>query len=122
LPSAPHLSFEPSAARILLVEDNGINRVLARTLLEKRGWEVRTAGNGEEAVSAWRLGGIDLILMDVQMPEVDGLQATRTIRDEEKKIGGRIPIVGLTAHAMKGDREQCLEAGMDDYITKPVRA
>jgi CheY-like chemotaxis protein/HPt (histidine-containing phosphotransfer) domain-containing protein len=121
-PSEPPLPPEPCAARILLVEDNRINQVLARTLLEKRGWEVRTAGNGGEAVSVWRPGGVDLILMDVQMPEVDGLQATRLIREEEKRKGGRIPIIGLTAHAMKGNREQCLEAGMDDYITKPVRA
>ncbi len=109
-------------ARLLLADDNRINQTLARTLLQKRGWTVLTAASGSEAVAAWRRGGVDLILMDVQMPGIDGLQATRLIREEEKTRGGRIPIVGLTAHAMKGDREICLEAGMDDYVPKPVRA
>jgi PAS domain S-box-containing protein len=119
---ADHSSPPSDATCILLVEDNRINQVLARTLLEKRGWTVRTAGDGAEAVSVWRQGGIDLILMDVQMPEVDGFQATRRIREQENELGGHIPIIGLTAHAMKGDREECLDAGMDDYIPKPVRA
>jgi PAS domain S-box-containing protein len=117
-----HPSPAPGGACILLAEDNRINQALARTLLEKRGWTVQTAANGEEAVAAWRQGGIDLILMDVQMPEVDGFQATRLIREEERNLEGRTPIIGLTAHAMKGDREECLEAGMDDYVPKPVRA
>lgn len=110
------------AARILLVEDNRINQILSRTLLEKKGWNVRIAADGGEALSAWRQGGIDLILMDVQMPELDGFEATRLIREEEQCGGGHIPIIGLTANAMKGDREKCLEAGMDDYLSKPVRA
>jgi CheY-like chemotaxis protein len=118
--AAPHPA--PGAACIILAEDNRINQALARTLLEKRGWMVLTAANGAEAVAAWRQGGIDLILMDVQMPEVDGFQATRLIREEERNPEGRIPIIGLTAHAMKGDREECLEAGMDDYVPKPIRA
>ncbi|HEX9778396.1 MAG TPA: response regulator [Geopsychrobacteraceae bacterium] len=117
-----HLSPAPGGACILLAEDNRINQALARTLLEKRGWTVQTAANGDEAVAAWRQGGIDLILMDVQMPEVDGFQATRLIREEERNLAVRTPIIGLTAHAMKGDREACLEAGMDEYVPKPVRA
>ncbi|MGK2906652.1 MAG: PocR ligand-binding domain-containing protein [Desulfuromonadales bacterium] len=120
--AADHPSLASGAARILLAEDNRINQALARTLLEKRGWTVQTAANGYEAVTAWRQGGIDLILMDIQMPQVDGFQATRLIREEERNLAGRTPIIGLTAHAMKGDREECLEAGMDDYIPKPVRA
>ncbi len=119
----PQNDSATGAARILLAEDNRINRTLAKTLLEKRGWTVLTAGNGEEAMEVWRREQIDLILMDVQMPEVDGLQATRRIRQEEKETQRRrVPIIGLTAHAMKGDKEVCLEAGMDDYVPKPVRA
>ena len=120
--SASHPLPAVGAARILLAEDNRINLALARTLLEKRGWTVQAVANGKEAVAAWQQGGIDLILMDVQMPDVDGLQATRIIRELETDPGDHIPIVGLTAHAMKGDREVCLEAGMDDYVPKPVRA
>jgi two-component system, sensor histidine kinase and response regulator len=122
--STPVVSRPDGTSRpvhILLVEDNRVNQILARTLLEKRGWSVQIASNGEAALEAWKQGGFDLILMDVQMPEVDGLQATRMIRDAECGSGNRIPIVGLTAHAMKGDREECLRAGMDDYIAKPVR-
>jgi len=115
-------SLAAGSACILLVEDNRINQILARALLEKRGWTVRTAADGGAAVAAWRQGGIDLILMDVQMPGVDGFQVTRLIREAEGAAGGRIPIIGLTAHAMKGDREAGLEAGMDDYLPKPVRA
>lgn len=109
-----------SKAHILLAEDHRINQILAKALLEKRGWTVKIAHNGEEAFAAWEKGEFDLILMDVQMPEVDGLQATRMIRKAETGSGTHIPIVGLTAHAMKGDREECLNAGMDDYIAKPV--
>lgn len=107
-------------AHILLAEDHRINQILARALLEKRGWTVEIAHNGEEAFASWEKGGFDLILMDVQMPEVDGLQATRMIREAESETGMHVPIIGLTAHAMKGDREECLNAGMDDYIAKPV--
>ncbi|HKL48356.1 MAG TPA: MASE3 domain-containing protein [Desulfuromonadales bacterium] len=120
---APKESSPPiDGVSILLVEDNRINQILTRTLLEKKGWTVRIAADGGEALSAWRQGGIDLMLMDVQMPEMDGLEATRLIREEEKSRGGHIPIIGLTANAMKGDREKCLEVGMDDYLSKPVRA
>lgn len=107
--------------RILLAEDNPVNQKLAVRLLEKAGHAVTIANNGREAVETWREGGFDVILMDISMPEMDGLEATRQIRSEEAEGGGHIPILALTAHAMKGDRERCLEAGMDAYLTKPVK-
>ncbi len=107
--------------RILLAEDNRVNQLLAVRLLEKRGHEVAVAGNGEEALEALDKQAFDLVLMDVQMPEMDGLQATAAIRKGEMKSGKHIPIIAMTAHAMAGDKERCLEAGMDDYITKPIR-
>ena len=106
---------------ILLAEDNLINQKLAVKLLEARGHRVTIASDGKEAVEAFLKGGFDLILMDVQMPEMDGLEATRAIRKKEGELGGHIPIVAMTAHAMTGDRERCLEAGMDDYISKPIK-
>jgi two-component system, sensor histidine kinase and response regulator len=108
--------------RILLAEDHEINRKLALTLLEREGYEVHPVANGREVVSAWEKGGFDLILMDVQMPVMDGFEATAAIREKEEKKGGRTPIVGLTAHAIQGYREKCLAAGMDDYVSKPIRA
>jgi CheY-like chemotaxis protein len=107
--------------RILLAEDNRINQVLAVRLLEKRGHEVAVVGNGEEALAALDIQAFDLILMDVQMPEMDGFQATAAIRKGEMKTGKHIPIIAMTAHAMAGDKERCLEAGMDEYLTKPIR-
>jgi two-component system sensor histidine kinase/response regulator len=107
--------------RILLAEDNRVNQVLAVRLLEKRGHEVAVAGNGEEALEALDNQAFDLVLMDIQMPEMDGLQATAAIRKGEMKSGKHIPIIAMTAHAMVGDKERCLEAGMDDYIAKPIR-
>jgi len=106
---------------ILLAEDNLINRRLALSMLQKRGYRVTTAENGLEAIAAFQREPFDLILMDVQMPEMDGFEATGQIRRLEMERGGRIPIVAMTAHAMKGDRERCLEAGMDDYISKPIQ-
>ncbi|MCP3943072.1 MAG: response regulator [Desulfobacteraceae bacterium] len=106
--------------RILVVEDNMINLKVAMHLLKKFGYKADTAGNGKEAIHAVELRPYDLILMDVQMPEMDGYEATKTIRameDERKDI----PIIAMTANAMKGDREKCLNAGMNDYITKPVK-
>jgi CheY-like chemotaxis protein len=94
---------------------------LAVRLLEKRGYEVAVARNGEEALEALDKQEFDLVLMDVQMPEMDGLQATAAIRKGEMKSGRHIPIIAMTAHAMAGDKERCLEAGMDDYVTKPIR-
>ncbi|MBW2037352.1 MAG: response regulator, partial [Deltaproteobacteria bacterium] len=106
--------------RILLVEDNLVNQKLAKTILEKAGYQVEVANNGREAVGKYTSSpdDFDLIFMDVQMPEMDGLEATRKIRQKGYKS---IPIIAMTAHAMKGDRERCLEAGMDDYITKPIK-
>jgi signal transduction histidine kinase/DNA-binding response OmpR family regulator/HAMP domain-containing protein len=113
---------EPAASlRILLAEDNAVNQRLASRLLEKRGHVVVVAGNGREALEALEKGGFDLIFMDVQMPVMDGFEATAAIREKEGASGIRLPIVALTAHAMKGDREKCLAGGMDGYLTKPIR-
>jgi CheY-like chemotaxis protein len=111
-------------ARVLLAEDGLVNQKVAVILLEKRGHSVVVANNGREAVDA--LFGpaaepFDLVLMDMQMPVLDGLAATQEIRHTESKSGGHIAIVAMTASAMKGDRERCLEAGMDDYLSKPIR-
>jgi PAS domain S-box-containing protein len=108
--------------RILLAEDNFFNQKLATSLLEKQGHTVVVAGNGREALAALERGAFDLVLMDVQMPEMDGLEAAATWRRREQQAGGRLPIIAMTAYAMKGDRERCLQAGMDDYVSKPVRA
>ncbi len=108
--------------RILLAEDNLVNRKVAVALLEKQGHRVTTAANGRIALERALRETFDLILMDVQMPGMDGLEATRQIREAERATGGHIPIVALTAHALTGDRERCLDAGMDAYVTKPIRA
>ncbi len=110
----------PRALRILLAEDNVVNRKVAVRMLQRMGHEVTSAVNGREAVELASRGGWDLILMDVQMPEMDGLSATAAIRGLEGDLG-HVPIVAMTANAMKGDRERCLEAGMDDYLPKPVQ-
>jgi CheY-like chemotaxis protein len=89
-------------------------------VLEKRGHHVTVVGTGTQAVDAVRRESFDLVLMDVQMPEMDGFEATAAIRTFEAPRGGRLPIVAMTAHAMKGDRERCLDAGMDDYLPKPL--
>jgi two-component system, sensor histidine kinase and response regulator len=107
--------------RILLAEDNAVNQVLAVRLLEKRGHAVIVAGNGKEALAALETQAFDLVLMDVQMPEMSGFEATQAIREKEKGSRSHVPIVAMTAHAMVGDKERCLESGMDDYITKPIR-
>jgi signal transduction histidine kinase/DNA-binding response OmpR family regulator len=108
--------------RILVAEDNAVNRMLVTALLAKRGHTSVSVVNGREAVTAVATGLFDLVLMDVQMPEMDGLQATAAIRRAEKITGTHVPIVALTAHAMKGDREACLAAGTDEYLSKPVNA
>ena len=120
-PVAP-VQPDPPARRlsVLLAEDNVVNQRLAATLLERRGHRVTTVHNGKEALLAVELGPFDAILMDVQMPEMSGLEASRAIRDRERRLGGHVPIVAMTAHAMRGDRERCLSAGMDDYLTKPI--
>jgi two-component system, sensor histidine kinase and response regulator len=107
--------------RILLVEDNPVNQRLAIRLLEKRGHVVTVAGNGEEALAALGRAEFDLAFMDVQMPVMDGLQATAAIRAREKIFGGHLKIVAMTAHAMVSDQQRCLAAGMDDYLSKPLR-
>lgn len=129
----PHASPEQSAVdsqidpfqlppkKILLAEDGLANQKMAVGLLTKWGHEVTVANNGQEAIDWWRDGSFDVILMDVQMPVLDGLDATKRIRDLERNTGRRIPIVAMTARAMKGDRERCLESGMDEYVSKPVR-
>ncbi|UNC92009.1 response regulator [Candidatus Contubernalis alkaliaceticus] len=108
--------------KILLVEDNIMNQKLATTILSRKGWKVGVANNGMEALECLGNNPYDLILMDVQMPEMDGFQATARIRQKEQETGKHIPIIAMTAHAMKGDMERCLQAGMDDYISKPIDA
>ncbi len=108
--------------RILLAEDNPVNQKVALRLIEKQGHSVETAGTGAEAVAKSAADDFDLILMDVQMPEMDGLEATRAIRERERITGKHIPIFALTAHAMAGDRDLCLAAGMDGYLSKPISA
>jgi two-component system sensor histidine kinase/response regulator len=107
--------------KVLLAEDNAVNRTLATRLLQKHGHTVVVVENGRQALEALERETVDLVLMDVQMPEMDGLEATAAIREKEKKTGDHLPIIALTAHAMKGDREKCLAAGTDDYLTKPIR-
>ena len=119
----PESGAAPAAPlRILLAEDNKVNRRLAETLLGRRGYHVHSVCDGREAVEAFQSQAFDLILMDVQMPEMDGMRATAAIRQLEQEKEGHIPIIAMTAHAMKGDRERCLSGGMDDYISKPMKA
>jgi signal transduction histidine kinase/CheY-like chemotaxis protein len=110
------------AQRILLVEDSPVNQKLAVAILTRKGHDVVVANNGREGLNAFKSRSFDLILMDIQMPEMDGLEATRAIRAAEKPEDTPIPIIAMTAHAMKGDRERCLEAGMDAFLTKPIHA
>jgi signal transduction histidine kinase/DNA-binding response OmpR family regulator len=107
--------------RILLAEDNLVNQKLALRLLEKRGFEVTVVGDGRAALDALEKGTFDAILMDVQMPDMDGFEATAAIREKEKSTGAHIPIIAMTAHALKGDEQRCLAAGMDAYVSKPIR-
>ncbi|WP_424928465.1 ATP-binding protein [Amaricoccus tamworthensis] len=114
-------AFERRPQRILLVEDNAVNRMIVETVIKRAGHEIVTAENGPDALkimSAER--NIDMVLMDVQMPGMSGLEVTRRIRDGDRR-GNAIPIIAMTANAMSGDREECLDAGMDDYLTKPFR-
>ncbi len=108
--------------QILLVEDNAVNQLVALRQLEKYGHSVTVASDGKKALLALERQAFDLILMDVQMPEMNGWEATRAIREKEKTTGRHIPIVAMTAHAMKGDEERCIAAGMDSYLAKPIRA
>ncbi|MGA7573293.1 MAG: response regulator [Terriglobales bacterium] len=120
-PPAPDKPKPETVLHILLAEDNPVNQKVARRMFEKRHHQVVVAGNGIEALEALQKYNFDLVFMDVQMPEMDGMEATARIRLEEKLTGSHQIIIALTAHAMKGDRERCLEAGMDDYLTKPIR-
>jgi PAS domain S-box-containing protein len=112
----------PRSLRVLVVEDNEFNQELALSLLKKWGHSAVLAGNGKAALAAWEKEPFDLILMDVQMPEMDGFAVTKAIRAKERATNSHVPIIALTAHAMKGDRERCLAAGMDAYASKPIRA
>jgi signal transduction histidine kinase/DNA-binding response OmpR family regulator len=118
-PAAPEPTLRP--LQILLAEDNPVNQMVAVAILSKRGHVVRVAPNGREALQALERERFDLVLMDLQMPVMGGFEATAAIRALEKARGGHLPIIALTAHAMKGDRELCLAAGMDGYLTKPIK-
>jgi signal transduction histidine kinase/DNA-binding response OmpR family regulator len=118
---AIHEKLAAASLKILVAEDNPVNRTLALKMLEKRGHKVTLAGNGIEAVAALQADTFDLVLMDIQMPEMDGFEATAAIRASERGTGRHQPIVALTAHAMKGDQERCRDAGMDGYLAKPIR-
>jgi len=119
-------SLRPSAraplGRVLVAEDNPVNQRVVVKLLERRGYEVDVANNGREALAAVRARAYDVVFMDCQMPEMDGYEATRAIRALADPRGVELPVIALTAHAMQGDRERCLEAAMSDYLTKPITA
>ncbi len=115
-------SYKLNGVRILLVEDNAINRKLATKLLEKKGAEVICAENGEKSIEILRKEQVDLVLMDVQMPIMDGFEATKVIRELEDEKLRNIPIIAMTAHALKGDRDRCIVSGMNDYLSKPIKA
>ena len=107
--------------RVLLVEDDAVNQMFAVSLLERRGYIVSVAGNGRQALAALKKKDFDVVLMDVQMPEMDGFEATAAIRERERAAGRHTPIIAMTAHALQGDKERCLSAGMDAYISKPIQ-
>jgi two-component system sensor histidine kinase/response regulator len=121
-PAPPTSAPAGRPLQILLAEDSLVNQTLAIRLLERRGHTVSVASTGAQALAAWQAQRFDVVLMDVQMPEMDGLEAAAKIRAQERDTGGHIPIVAMTAHVMQGDRERCLEAGMDAYLAKPIQA
>ncbi len=116
------LKEDEHRARVLLAEDNPVNQILVVRVLEKRGYTVQVTSDGRGALEALENGQFDVVLMDVQMPGMDGFEATAAIRAKEMLAGGHIPIIALTAHALKGDKEQCIAVGMDSYLSKPIRA
>jgi len=118
----PQQETQSRTADLLLAEDNPVNQKLAIRLLERLGYKVVLVENGLQAVAATDKKVFDLILMDVQMPEMGGFEATAIIREKEKLLGRHTPIIAMTAHALQGDRDKCIEAGMDDYLSKPIRA
>ena len=121
-PGAPSaVAPQIPALKILVVDDGITNQRLAVGILKKWGHAVHVASNGREAVEAYESNQFDLILMDIQMPEMDGLEATTVIRQRERETGRRVPIVALTAHALKGDEQMCFAAGMDHFLAKPLR-
>jgi CheY-like chemotaxis protein len=107
--------------KVLLAEDNRVNQLLVVRLLQARGHKVVVVGDGQAALDAIEKESFDLILMDIQMPEMDGLEATRILREREQRGLRSAPIIAMTAHAMKGDRDKCIEAGMTGYISKPIQ-
>jgi CheY-like chemotaxis protein len=119
---AIHGKHAAGSLKILLAEDNPVNQKLAVRMLEKRGHKVSVAANGREALAALETEAFDLVLMDVQMPDMDGFETTAAIRQRERSTGKHLPIVAMTAHAMKGDDRRCLDAGMDGYLAKPIRS
>ncbi|PYU41736.1 MAG: hypothetical protein DMG54_02280 [Acidobacteria bacterium] len=121
VPTRPHEMAQARGLRLLLVEDNRVNQKLALRLLEKLGHQVTLAINGQEAIELLQSSAFDLVLMDIQMPVMGGVEATQKIRDAELKTGVHIPIIAMTAHAMMGDAEKYLSAGMDGCVSKPVR-
>jgi CheY-like chemotaxis protein len=112
----------PNGALILVVEDSPVNRVVAVSVLERCGYHVHVVNDGREALQALSMQRYDAVLMDCQMPDIDGYQATEELRRRERKGTYHTPVIAMTAHAMIGDRERCLAAGMDDYVSKPVRS
>jgi CheY-like chemotaxis protein len=118
---APAEAAGGAGPRVLVVEDNAVNQRVIEAMLDKRGYAVDCAGNGREGLAMLAVGGYGLVFMDCQMPELDGYEATAALRTREAGTGARVPVVAMTAHAMKGDRERCLAAGMDDYLSKPLR-
>jgi CheY-like chemotaxis protein len=113
-------AFRKGSLKVLVADDNPVNQTLALKLLVKRGHHVEVADNGRQAVEAITQQQFDFVLMDVQMPEMNGFEAAREIRSREQTTGEHLPIIALTAHSMQGDREHCLQAGMDAYISKPI--
>ena len=119
--TAPTAASPVPCLKVLVVDDGVTNQTLAAGILKKWGHKVHVANNGREAVEAFEADHFDLILMDIQMPEMDGLEATTAIRRREESTGRHVHIVALTAHALKGDEQMCLEAGMDHFLSKPLR-
>jgi len=112
---------ESREVKILLAEDNEANQFLIKDITKSQNWDITVVDDGEQAVDAYKTNDYDLVLMDVQMPSMNGYEATKEIREFEKESGKHTPIIALTAYAMKSDKNLCLEAGMDDYISKPFK-